>query len=158
MNLYWIKVDVDGFGSCNHHQDLDIRIVHIVMDACWDNRSKWKIMTIYIFNFPLQSFLNCNFFHMSTISHSFAYRWFQVFLSNTNNVHTLIWFQVFLSNTNTLCAILFQIPLPCLIWIFVCTVIWFQVFLSNTNNVHTVISNSSCMLHRWTNNEGLVDI
>ena len=28
--------------------------------------------------------------------------WFQVFLSNTNNLHTAVWFQVFLSNTNNL--------------------------------------------------------
>ena len=26
--------------------------------------------------------------------------WYQVFLSNTNNLHTVVWFQVFLSNTN----------------------------------------------------------
>ena len=45
-----------------------------------------------------------------------------VFLSNTNNLHTVIWSQVFLSNTNNLH-----------------TVILSQVFLSNTNNLHTVI-------------------
>ena len=30
-------------GSSNHHQDLDIKIVHIAMDACWDDRRKLKI-------------------------------------------------------------------------------------------------------------------
>ena len=34
MNLLWCKVDVKRFGFSNHHQDLD---------ACWDNRSKWKV-------------------------------------------------------------------------------------------------------------------
>ena len=48
--------------------------------------------------------------------------WYQVFLSNTNNLHTVVWFQVFLSNTNNLH-----------------TVIWYQVFLSDTNNLHTVV-------------------
>ena len=48
--------------------------------------------------------------------------WYQVFLSNTNNLHTILWYQVFLSNTNNLH-----------------TVIWYQVFLSNTNNLHTPI-------------------
>ena len=43
--------------------------------------------------------------------------WFQVFLSNKNNLHIVIWFQVFLSNTNNLH-----------------TVIWFQI-LFNTNNL-----------------------
>ena len=40
MNLLWIKVDVERFGFNNHHQDLDIRIVHIAMDACWYDRSR----------------------------------------------------------------------------------------------------------------------
>ena len=48
--------------------------------------------------------------------------WYQVFLSNTNNLHTVLWYQVFLSNTNNLC-----------------TVLWYQVFLSNTNNLQTSI-------------------
>ena len=44
--------------------------------------------------------------------------WFQVFLSNTNNLYTDMWLQVFLSNTNIL-------------YIY----IWFQAFQSNTNNL-----------------------
>ena len=47
---------------------------------------------------------------------------FQVFLSNTNNLHTMMWFQVFLFNTNNLH-----------------TIIWFQVFLSNIKNFYEVI-------------------
>ena len=43
MNLLWCKVDANIFGFSNHHQDLDIKIVHIAMDACWDDRSKWEI-------------------------------------------------------------------------------------------------------------------
>ena len=43
MNILWCKVDVERFGFSNHHQDLDIRIVHIAMDACWDNRSKCNV-------------------------------------------------------------------------------------------------------------------
>ena len=51
--------------------------------------------------------------------------WYQVFLSNTNNLHTVLWYQVFLSNTNNLH-----------------TVLWYQVFLSNTNNLHSsMVSN-----------------
>ena len=38
-----IYYDVKLFGFSNCHQDLDIRIVHIAMDACWDNRSKCKV-------------------------------------------------------------------------------------------------------------------
>ena len=64
--------------------------------------------------------------------------WYQVFLSNTNNLHMFIWYQVFLSNTNNL---------HMFIWyqVFLCNtynlhiVIWYQVFLSNTNNLHIVI-------------------
>ena len=37
MNLLWYKVDVERFGFSNHHHDLDIRIVHIAMYACWGN-------------------------------------------------------------------------------------------------------------------------
>ena len=47
---------------------------------------------------------------------------FQVFLSNTNNSHTVVGFQVVLSNTNNSH-----------------TVVGFQIFLSNTNNSHTVV-------------------
>ena len=54
--------------------------------------------------------------------------WFQVFLSNTNNLHTVVWFQVFLFNTNNLH-----------------TVVWFQVFLSNTNNC--VVSNNFYLIN-----------
>ena len=32
--------------------------------------------------------------------------WYQVFLSNTNNLHTIIWFQVFSSNTDNLYSVL----------------------------------------------------
>ena len=48
--------------------------------------------------------------------------WFQIFLSNTNNLHTDVWFQVFQLNTNNLH-----------------TDLWFQVFQSNTNNLHTYV-------------------
>ena len=44
--------------------------------------------------------------------------WFKVFLSNTNNLPTIVWFHVFLSNTNNLY-----------------TVVWFQVFLFNIDNL-----------------------
>ena len=47
---------------------------------------------------------------------------YQVFLCNTNNLHTVIWHQVFLSNTNNL-------PI----------VKWYQVFVSNTNNLYTIV-------------------
>ena len=47
---------------------------------------------------------------------------FQVFQSNTNNLHTVLWFQVFLSNTNNLHI-----------------VVWFQVFQSNTNNLYILV-------------------
>ena len=30
----WCKVDVERFGVSYHHQDLDIRIVHIAIDTC----------------------------------------------------------------------------------------------------------------------------
>ena len=53
---------------------------------------------------------------------SFLHIWYQVFLSNTNNLQIVLWYQVFLSNTNN-----FH------------TVLWYQVFLSNTNNFHTVV-------------------
>ena len=49
--------------------------------------------------------------------------WYQVFQSNTNNLHTLIQYEVFLSNTNN-----FH------------TVVWFQVFLFDTNN-YIILSN-----------------
>ena len=42
---------------------------------------------------------------------------YHIFLSNTNNLHTVVWFQVFLSDTNNLQ-----------------TVVWFQVFLCNIHN------------------------
>ena len=38
--------------------------------------------------------------------------WYQVFLSNTNKLHTGVWLQVFLSSTNNIYR-----------------VVWFQVFL-----------------------------
>ena len=31
------------FVVSHHHQDLDIKIVHIAMGGCWDDRSKWEI-------------------------------------------------------------------------------------------------------------------
>ena len=34
------------FSFSNHHQDLDIKIIHIAMHACWDDRSKWEIYNI----------------------------------------------------------------------------------------------------------------
>ena len=49
--------------------------------------------------------------------------WFQVFLSNTNDLPTIIWFQVILSKANSLY-----------------TILWFQVFLFNTNSLYTITS------------------
>ena len=43
MNSLWSEVDVKRFGFITYHQDLDIKIVHIAMDACWDDWSKWEI-------------------------------------------------------------------------------------------------------------------
>ena len=41
MNLFLCKANIKHFGFYNLHQDFDImRIVHTVMDACRDNRSK----------------------------------------------------------------------------------------------------------------------
>ena len=40
MNLLWCKADVKRFGFNNLQQDSDIRILHTMMDACQDNRSK----------------------------------------------------------------------------------------------------------------------
>ena len=45
--------------------------------------------------------------------------WYQVFLSNTNNLQ---WYQVFLFNTN------FH------------TAVWFQIFLLNMNNLNNIVS------------------
>ena len=62
----------------------------------------------------------------------------QVFLSNTNNLHTVVCFQVFLSNTNILHTVLwFQVFQPNIDNLH--TVVWFQVFLFNINNLHTVV-------------------
>ena len=49
--------------------------------------------------------------------------WFQVFLSNTNNLHTIIWLQVFqMINNNIICKQLqLQATIPC------------------TNNLHIII-------------------
>ena len=59
--------------------------------------------------------------------------WSQVFLFNTNNLHTVVLFQVFLSNTNNLkWDVCFQVFLSK--YKKLLTVIWFQVFLPNTNN------------------------
>ena len=42
MNLFWCKANVKHFSFDNLHQDFDImRIVHIAMDACRDNRGKY---------------------------------------------------------------------------------------------------------------------
>ena len=58
---------------------------------------------------------------------------YRLFLSNTNNLHTVGWFQVFLPNTNNLYTIIwFQVTIP-----FLVTVQWFLVFQLNTNNFQT---------------------
>ena len=44
--------------------------------------------------------------------------WFQVFLTNGNNLPMIIWFQVFLTNTNNLH-----------------TTLWFQAVLAKTKNL-----------------------
>ena len=76
---------------------------------------------------------------LSNTNNLYTLMWFQVFLSNTNNLYTIIWFQVFLSNTNNLYTIIwFQVFLSNTNNLY--TIIWFQVFLSNTNN-HMVLSN-----------------
>ena len=56
-------------------------------------------------------------FLCSCFLRDFCTQLYQVFPSNTNNLHTVLWFQVFLSNANNLH-----------------TVVWLQVFLSNSNN------------------------
>ena len=39
MNLFWFKVNVKHFGFNNLDLDFDImRIVHTVMDLCWDKK------------------------------------------------------------------------------------------------------------------------
>ena len=64
--------------------------------------------------------------------------WFQVFLSNTNNLLIIVWFQVFLSNTNNLLIIVwFQVFLSNTNNLFI--IVWFQVFLSNTNNLLIIV-------------------
>ena len=64
--------------------------------------------------------------------------WFQVFLSNTNNLHTTIRFQVFQSNTNNLHTdIWFQVFLSNKNDLHI--ILWFQVFLSNKNDLHTIL-------------------
>ena len=90
---------------------------------------------------------------------------FQVFQSNTNNLHTVIlfkvfqfntnnfhidkWFQVFLSNTNNLHTVIwFQVSLSNTNNFH--TVTWFQVFLFDKNNLHTVIWFQVCLSN--TNN------
>ena len=56
---------------------------------------------------------------------------YQVFLSNTNNLHRVVWFKVFQSNTNNytvLCSNFYLIIVHCLN-----TVIWSQVTNNNNN-------------------------
>ena len=44
MNLFWRKANIKHFGFDNLHQDFDImKIVHIAMDACWDNKNKENV-------------------------------------------------------------------------------------------------------------------
>ena len=44
MNLFLCKANVKRFGFNNLHQEFDImRIVHTVMDACWEDRSKENV-------------------------------------------------------------------------------------------------------------------
>ena len=44
----YIMLSSRRFGFSSHHQDLDIKIVHIVMDAYWDDWSQWEIFKRYI--------------------------------------------------------------------------------------------------------------
>ena len=46
MNSSWYKANVKRFGFNKLHQDFGImRIIHIAMDACRDNRSKENVYT-----------------------------------------------------------------------------------------------------------------
>ena len=49
----WIYYDLKSTLTFRfHHQDLDITIVHIAMDAWWDDRSKWEIYNEKILKRP----------------------------------------------------------------------------------------------------------
>ena len=88
---------------------------------------------------------------------------FQVFQSNTNNLHIVVWFQVFLCNTNNYMIsknyfyFIIIICLPTFIWFQVFlsntnnlyTVVWFQIFLSNTNDLHTVVWFQTFLLNTY---------
>ena len=60
MNLLWCKVDVKRFGFSKHHQDFDIRIVHIAMDAYRDFDPYLLSYQVYMIwkHILLKTFLN----------------------------------------------------------------------------------------------------
>ena len=81
---------------------------------------------------------------------------------DTNNLHEVMWFQVFLSNTNNLYTIMFSSNYSYLMRRIIClhTVMKHQVFLSNMNNFHSfkyfysiqIIFRQTYLAHRWDPN------
>ena len=81
------------------------------------NAAIWVICKCLIVIITIFSMFHCIFWKIAPVFSIIVwlYRviWYQVFLSNTNNLHTDVWLQFFLSPTNKLYTIIwFQVTIP----------------------------------------------
>ena len=64
MNLLWCKVDIERFGFSNHHQDLNIRIVHIAKHILNIQHRLYIIIRTFFHCFGMSCFVCVVWFYL----------------------------------------------------------------------------------------------